>query len=149
MRMTPWFRGFKGSIELKDDKSSYIVKGKFERRREELIITELPIQVWSRNYKNFLEELAQKDIITDIREFHKDNSIRFELTVPDLQKKNDEEIEKEFKLTANLSCTNFVLFDKDYKIRRYTNEKEIMNEFFEYRFSMYEKRKQDMLKRLN
>jgi hypothetical protein len=59
------------------------------------------------------------------------------LTVPDLHRKTDEEIEKEFKLTAYLSCTNFVLFDKDYKIRRYSNEKEIMNEFFQYRYTMY------------
>lgn len=51
------------------------------------MITELPIKVWTRTYKNHLEELAQKEdsILTDIREFHKDNSIRFELFVPKLK----------------------------------------------------------------
>ena len=52
-----------------------------------LVITELPIKVWTRTYKNHLEELAKKEdsILADIREFHKDNSIRFELSVPKLK----------------------------------------------------------------
>jgi len=33
-----------------------------------------------------------------------------------------EEIENKFKLATSLSCNNFVLFDKDYKIKRYENE---------------------------
>lgn len=48
--------------------------------------------------------------------------MHFELSIPDLKKMTDAEIEKEFKLSANLSCSNFVLFDKDYKIKRYENE---------------------------
>jgi DNA topoisomerase-2 len=62
-RMTPWFRGFTGRIELKEDGTNYSVQGSFLReytleREDKLIISELPIQVWTRNYKNFLEELA-------------------------------------------------------------------------------------------
>ena len=36
----------------------------------ELEITELPIGRWTRDYKNFLEELAQKDEVDEIREYH-------------------------------------------------------------------------------
>lgn len=73
-RMTPWYRGFTGKIQPKDSlRSSYEVKGKWEVKHGKLIITELPIQKWTRDYKNFLEELAQKDQIQDILEFHKDN----------------------------------------------------------------------------
>jgi DNA topoisomerase-2 len=58
-RMTPWFRGFTGSIEMKEDGLNYLVKGRFEKvGSDKLIIRELPIQVWTRNYKNFLEDLA-------------------------------------------------------------------------------------------
>lgn len=35
-----------------------------------LEITELPIGTWTRNYKNFLEELDLKEEIDDIREYH-------------------------------------------------------------------------------
>ena len=80
---------------------------------------------------------------------HKDNTVHFELTVPDLRKLSDEDIRKEFKLTTSLSCSNFVLFDRDYKIRRYANEIDILEEFFQYRYEMYEKRKADMAKRLS
>jgi DNA topoisomerase II len=97
--------------------------------------------VWTRNYKNFLEELAQKDVISDIKEFHKDNNVHFVLTIPDLKKYSNEQIEKDFRLVANMSCSNFVLFDKDYKIKRYNSEVDIMEEFFTFRFDMYAKRK--------
>jgi DNA topoisomerase II len=86
--------------------------------------------VWTRNYKNYLEELAQNEKISDIKEFHKDNTVHFELTVPGLKKLSDAEIEKDFKLSTSLSCSNFVLFNRDYKIRRYANEIEILEEFF-------------------
>ncbi len=58
--MKPWFRGYTGDILYKDDGSSLTVKGRYEinLREEQLIIKELPIQVWTRNYKNFLEEIA-------------------------------------------------------------------------------------------
>ena len=97
--------------------------------------------MWTRNYKNFLEELAQKDVISDIKEFHKDNNVHFVLTIPDLKKYSNEQIEKDFRLVANMSCSNFVLFDKDYKIKRYNSEVDIMEEFFSFRFDMYAKRK--------
>jgi len=113
-----------------------------------LIIKELPILVWTRNYKNFLEELAQKEnaIVTDIKEFHKDNNVHFVLQVPGINKLSAEQIEKEFRLTANISCSNFVLFDKDYKIRRYNSEVDILEEFYSFRYDMYGKRKAQMLK---
>lgn len=37
---------------------------------DEIEITELPVGKWTRDYKNFLEELAQKEEIEDIREYH-------------------------------------------------------------------------------
>jgi DNA topoisomerase II len=45
-----------------------------------------------------------------------------------------------------MSCTNFVLFDKDYKIKRYNSEVDIMEEFFAFRYDMYVKRKAQMLR---
>ena len=104
--------------------------------------------MWTRNYKNFLEELAQKDnpIVTDIKEFHKDNNVHFELQVPDIKNYSHEMIEKEFRLSANISCTNFVLFDKDYKISRYKSEVHILEDFYAFRYDMYGKRKAQMLK---
>jgi len=50
-----------------------------------LEITELPISKWTRDYKNFLEELASKDEIEEIREYHQENRVHFIIKVPKLQ----------------------------------------------------------------
>lgn len=52
---------------------------------DELEITELPISKWTRDYKNFLEELASKDEIEEIREYHQENRVHFIIKVPKLQ----------------------------------------------------------------
>ena len=66
----------------------------------ELEITELPISKWTRDYKNFLEELAQKDEVTDIKEYHQENRVHFIIEVPKLRdyERKDGGILKKFKL---------------------------------------------------
>lgn len=80
-----------------------------------LEITELPFKKWTRDYKTFLEDLIQADEpdVTDIKEFHKDDSVRFEIIVPKLRELASQEgaIEKKFKLTSTISLNNMVLFD--------------------------------------
>lgn len=74
--MFPWYKGFQGSIELTSASAkNYVVKGNYRvlgegEEADELEITELPIGKWTRDYKNFLEELAAKDEIDEIREYH-------------------------------------------------------------------------------
>jgi DNA gyrase/topoisomerase IV subunit A len=62
---------------------------------------------------------------------------------------SQDEIEKKYKLTANISCGNFVLFDKDYHIKKYNNEVEILEEFYQHRLLVYKQRKESMIKKLN
>jgi len=45
------------------------------------------------------------------------------------------------KLKSSISTQNYVLFDKNGKIKRYRDEVEILEEFFEVRLSGYVKRK--------
>ena len=57
--MSPWFKGFEGTIELAANNKSYLVRGIYNIiDDDEMEITELPIGKWTRDYKNFLEELA-------------------------------------------------------------------------------------------
>ena len=67
---------------------------------DELEITELPIGKWTRDYKTFLEELALKDEIDEIREYHQENRVHFILKVPNLMQIERKEggIVKKFKL---------------------------------------------------
>ena len=49
--MTPWFRGFKGTIDELDD-SKYIVNGEISEISDTKVeITELPIRTWTQDYK--------------------------------------------------------------------------------------------------
>lgn len=60
----------------------------------------------------------------------------------------DDEIEKKFKLTSAISCNNLVLFDRNYKIKKYADEIEILEEFYDYRYKLYDQRKQHMIKKM-
>jgi len=84
-----------------------------------LVITELPLRKWTRDYKTFLEHLAQVEdpAIDDIKEFHKDNTVHFKLKIPTLR--NIDDIPKKFNLTSKLSCQNYVLFGTNGQIKKY------------------------------
>lgn len=120
--MHPWYKGYTGTIEAADGK--HIVTGVYNiLEDDELEITELPIGKWTRDYKNFLEELAQKDEIEDIREYHQENRVHFILKVPkllDIERKEGG-ILKKFKLQSSLSSSNLVLFDEEGRITRFSN----------------------------
>jgi DNA topoisomerase-2 len=80
--MHPWYKGFLGEIiPQQNGKNGYEVKGKFEVLDENTLeITELPIGKWTRDYKTFLEELADTkngEIIDEIREHHTENRVHF------------------------------------------------------------------------
>jgi len=125
--MLPWYKGFTGTIEYTSPetrnvtvKGVYRILGEDEETSDELEITELPIGKWTRDYKNFLEELAAKDEIEEIREYHQENRVHFVLKVPKLQEIiNNEGIEKKFKLVTSIAASNYVLFDYEGKIKRY------------------------------
>ena len=55
---------------------------------------------------------------------------------------------KKFKLQTTLSSQNYVLFDHTGKIKKYANEFEIIDDFYHLRLTLYERRKDYLLKKL-
>ncbi len=147
--MKPWYKGFQGEIEEISGKG-FSHSGIYDVLDENTLeITELPIQKWTRDFKNFLQELATKDEIEEIREYHMENRVHFSLTVPrlkELEQKN--EIEKMFKLQSSLPSTNYVLFTHEGKIKRFNDELHILKDFFPLRGDLYKDRKEFMLAKL-
>ena len=85
--------------------------------------------------------------VDDVREHHKDNTISFIVTVPNLKAIEASEggISKKFKLTSSISLNNFVLFDDKCRIKKYANEVEIIEDFYPIRYDLYKQRKSYML----
>merc|ERR1711907_135768 len=81
--------------------------------------------------------------IDEFKEYHTENTVHFQLTglADQIRAMEKEGLEKVLKLRSSLSVSNFVLFDSDGKIKKYTNEKEVLIEFAELRLNYYQKRK--------
>lgn len=147
--MHPWYKGYTGTIV--QDGTRHVVTGVFNvLGDDELEITELPIGKWTRDYKNFLEELAQKEEIDDIREYHQENRVHFVLRVPGLEaiERKEGGIVKKFKLSTTLAGTNLVLFDASAHLRRYASPADILKDWFGLRSQLYERRKEYLLAKL-
>jgi DNA topoisomerase-2 len=138
----PYYRGFVGTIEDTKD-LKYTVKGKYTQKDLLVHITELPIGVWTIDYKEFLEEL----IGTVIKEYT-DNSTDKEVNLQVKLLKPVEDIEKTLKLTTTLSTKNMNLYNSHETLTHYSDVKTIIQEFYDVRWMGYEKRKTYQLESL-
>jgi DNA topoisomerase-2 len=149
-RLTPWYKHYGG--EIFHNEKQFVCEGRYEHDADSKVlrITELPIRKWTREYKKMLEEMLQSDILSDMREYHGSNTVDFELYYENATKEfaSDEAIMKYFKLSTTLADSNYVLFDKNNKLRRYADETEIMEEFYEIRIDLYSKRKDYLVRKL-
>jgi DNA topoisomerase-2 len=125
-------------------------------------ITELPIEDWTSDYKVFLNEFhidnkneSKSNLeIEQIKEFHKGNTVYFKLRLTDKSYEHvlsltEEARIKLFKLGSSFSLTNMNLFDPNGKIKKYIDVYEIINEYYERRIELYEKRRLTMITKLN
>ena len=149
--MTPYYKGFKGKIVKSGD--NYITKGNYEIKKDKIIITELPINVWVQNYKNDLEKLILNNEIRYYNSYCTDTKIHIEIVMDEdklnslnKDKNGDNKLESKLKLTSNISMSNMVAFNADGKITKYNNVKEILKEYIEKRLDMYVLRKANKLK---
>lgn len=154
--MNPYFKGFKGYV----DKN--ITKGVYRRvSANKVEVTELPIGIWTSDYKTFLDTYIEKNpkILKDFESHYTETIVSFVLIFQNksildgMLTSNDQgdvKFESEFKMitTKPVSITNMHAFDSTGKIKKYTSELEILEEFFEARMMYYEKRKLQKLKDL-
>ncbi|RIA90989.1 DNA topoisomerase [Glomus cerebriforme] len=151
--MHPWYRGFNGDIE-QISKDKYKVCGIIEPLDDqEVRIRELPIRVWTQNYKEQLEQWIAgtekvPSWIIGYNENHTTTNVDFTITLTEekLHKAIEEGLEKKFKLNTTINTTNMVCFDGKGRIKKYSSAEEILMEFYDYRLEYYYKRKDHMLK---
>ncbi|AEO70781.1 DNA topoisomerase 2-like protein [Thermothielavioides terrestris NRRL 8126] len=147
--MTPWFRGWKGVVEPDGPnrfKFNGIIK-QDEQNPNEIHVTELPIRMWTDDFKSRLEDIIRAEktpsFIKDYREFNDHQNVHFVIEMEDkhLKAALDEGLLEKFKLTKTITTTNLVAFNTRGQIQKYESPEEIMEEYYHYRLKMYTERK--------
>lgn len=138
----PWFQSFKGTISYEDHK--YYTKGIYTLRGNTLHIKELPIGVWTSKYKEHIQTLYEKNIISDDVVKIDAYDVDIKLT---LKKNFDEQL---FKLRESLSCndTNMYVYDPNRVIVKFKSTIDMLIGFFKCRLPYYKKRKEYRLEEL-
>ncbi|KAI1497308.1 DNA topoisomerase [Biscogniauxia marginata] len=147
--MTPWFRGWKGTAHPADA-NRYQFNGiayQDEKNPNEVIVTELPIRMWTDDFKAKLEDIIRAEkapsFIKDYKEFNDHQNVHFEIQLDEKHMKAalEEGLLEKFKLVKQVATSNLVAFDTRGMIRKYDKVEDILEEFYHYRLGMYDKRK--------
>jgi DNA topoisomerase II len=140
-KMTPWYRGFKGTIEEVSE-GKYACHGVYEKVGANTIkITELPIGKWTSDYKEYLEQLVEKGFVKSFTNDSTESEVSFTLKVG----KDVKDLISDLKLTTTLNTTNMHLFDAKNTMRKYTSPDEILKEFVKVKLDAYKRRKELLL----
>jgi DNA topoisomerase-2 len=147
----PWYKNFTGNIEEKEPQM-YTMHGVYKMStRSTLEVTELPIGRATDDYKEFLESLI--DTTIESYENHStETKVHFKIRVKESimdSLKNEDKIEKEFKLTTSISEKNMHLFDANNVIKKYETPVQIIEDFFKTKVQFLKKRKEHIIDELS
>ncbi len=173
--LTPWWDGFRGPVSMTADRRKVLTKGLYEFLDDDtgrVRITELPVGVWTKDYKAFLEELVAGEgvggrtaraggsdagsttrLVKSFQEAYNDVDVEFIVTLdPEYYHEArtfPAEFEKKFRLVNSTSLNNMVAFDAEGHIRRYASAGEILEAFYVKRIGGYVARKANELARMD
>jgi len=166
----PFYKNFRGEIRRVGD-SKYLLKGCYTILDDKKVrITELPIGIWTDDYKIFLENLIEppagskdkdKDgaassapIVKEYNDMSTDTHVDITVTMAaNIIKTYSEKaaeydctmLEKVLGLYSTQSTTNMNLFDANEKLVKYGNAEEIADSYSVTRLAFYGKRKDALI----
>jgi len=149
-RMKPWYRDFKGTIEPIQGTTKFAVTGVYTwSSANTIVITELPVGTWTNTYKETIERCMdgygafKKGDIVSIQANHTDTTVLFKVKMSSdcAQKLRVNGLIKAFKLQSTLDIGNMHAFGANGNMKKYSNEVEILEEFYHQRRALYEERK--------
>jgi DNA topoisomerase-2 len=162
--LNPWWIGFRGLVERKGDKQ-WFTKGLYtwQDATQSVLITELPVGTWTKDYKVFLDGLVQgvgtdakedgKPVLKHFDDLYNDVDVKFTLYLEApyyaKAKGNPEEFEKRFHLTTSWKTTNMCAFDAEHNIIKYDTIGDLLEDYYQTRLGLYEKRKAHQISELN
>jgi DNA topoisomerase-2 len=171
-KIAPWWDGFRGPVTMAADGKKVFTRGIYEFLTDDtnrVRITELPVGVWTKDYKAFLEEMVAGEgrgataggsdaasstrLVKSFQEAYNDVDVEFLVTLdPEYfheARTFPAEFEKRFKLVNSTTTTNMVAFDCDGHIRRFASVGEILETFYVKRLGGYVARKANELARMD
>ena len=154
-KIKPYYRGFKGTItSIIEQPGKWKFQGIYNKiSATDVLITELPVGMWTDDYKSYLETLIETKKKTVIRDYEdnstdKDVNIIVKFAKGYLETKTSIDLEKLLKMSVIKTTHNMHLFNVKEQLKRYNTVREIIDEFYEERLIMYEKRRQYRLKNI-
>jgi len=145
--MTPWFRGWTGTPE-EAGPNRYNFNGVIKEVGDnEVEITELPIRMWTDDFKSKLEDIIKAEkvpsFIKDYKEYNDHKSVHFVIQLDEKNMKAaiKDGLAERFKLNKTIATSNLVAFDSRGQIRKYEKVEDILEEYYVYRLALYTKRK--------
>ncbi len=140
----PWVNGFKGNLSADSSQGAYTTEGVINKTsRSSFEISELPVGVWTHDYKKTLVSMLSKGEIKSFTENHTTTSVKFDVKVniAKLARLDKNDIHKFFKLRNALSTRNMHAFTPDMVIVKYDSPEQIADAFFPVRLDLYSDRK--------
>jgi DNA topoisomerase-2 len=143
-KMVPWFRGFKGCVtQDEDDSHAWVMKGVHSVSGSTVTVTELPPGRWTQDYKEHLDDLVEKKVISGYKNNSTTNDVHFEIF-----EYQGGDVEKDLKLNKTVRTSNMHLFHPVTGIKKYSSPEQILVDFVEVRVKYYNLRKQNMIEEL-
>jgi DNA topoisomerase-2 len=140
INLVPSFKGFNGTINKVD--ADYIVKGTWKIDKDIMTITELPIETWTSDYKEYLSKLETDGIIKDFQDTSTDTIVNIRIKLSGVPE-HLATLEK--SLVTKIKLTNMHAFDSFGVIHKYDSLNAILEEFAGVRMSLYAKRRIHLL----
>ena len=152
--MVPWYANFTGSIKDSGD-GTFQCNGACtcDHTTNTIDIHELPIGVWTEDFlkyvhdklvSNSAKECTSEKFVKSVFNQGTDTKVKIQLQCFSLP--TQDVIERLLKLSTKLSVNNMHLFDKDYKLKKYT-PLQIIEEHAQVRLETYEKRRLHLIEK--
>lgn len=144
---TPYWRGFKGTVEQVEN--SWVVKGKATFNGKKVLIDEVPPEWELKAYQEHLKGLKEDGKILRYNDYAEDEVFKFEVVLSEEEMtKSEEVIMKDLGLIKSMSETISVIDENNAVNPDFTSAKDIFESYYKIKIKFLEARKLSEIQRL-
>lgn len=134
--LKPWFKGFKGTVS-----TDGIAVGVFKKEKDDYVVTELPPETWTADYREWLEKELAEGRIKDFVDVSTDMDINIRI-----KGITEEALTK--SIMTKFKITNMHAFNHKGVITKYDSANALLKEYAEVRLALYETRRKAQIQNL-